>query len=391
MILLLISGCAASHILTKPLALPVCHAIFDAGSTGTRLFIYYQQKGEWTEVEGPKAGPLKQANSIVKIVGLLEEIKTSHQNNKVFDWSIECDSLSSIQVLATAGMRLEEKNAPENSGLLWKSLNDALHADYASTLAEISTKTITGDEEAVYAWLAVKHWRDQNRIKGIDFGLAEMGGGSSQVAFPCGSKCVNAKTVIVDGQQVEFFIHSFLELGTAKLPGSIQSSPEIPRSCEWGIAQRKPGWNVPLCLAAIKPRLLNDLGEIKDPNLNQFIAIPKHDHLKDWYLTSSLAYMDIRADKDGDVQSCCVHRRAKNKGCYQEEKSCYLAVYQPFYLEALGIENIQYAKQSKTSWTLGAAICSTNNCFNKSKASRKCKWLPENKCLVEPVLVKSNN
>lgn len=388
LILLLMSGCTSSLMLAKPVTFPACHAIFDAGRTGTRLFIYYQQNGEWNEVEGPKAGPLTTANSIVNIVSLLEHIKTGPQTEKVFDWSTKCDSLSTIQVLATAGMRLEEKTAPENSASLWNNLNEALHSSYGSTLADISTKTITGDEEAIYAWLAVKHWRNENKIEGVDFGLAEMGGGSSQIAFPCGTNCVNAKVVKVDGQEIGFFVHSFLGLGTTELPGSLQLSDDIPQRCEWGVATRQPHWQREQCLISIETMLVDTAGAIRDPSLNDFVSIPNNDHISDWYLAGSFAYMDLV--KNADVGNCCEQRYGMNNGCYEKENSCYLAIYQPFYLEAIGVKNIKEAKQSKKSWTMGAAVCAASDCLKKRKL-RTCEWLPEKKCLAESVLVKPNS
>jgi hypothetical protein len=152
---------------------------------------------------------------------------------------------------------------------------------------EISTKTIIGYEQGLYDWLAVKEWRDENNMKGTDFALATIGGGSSQVVFPCVSNCVNAKTVVVDSREIDFFIHSFLKLGTTKLPGALQSSDNIPPSCEWGIAEKQAKWEKKHCLVSIKSKLVDALGAIKDPSMNRFVKIPKHDHLTEWYLTGS--------------------------------------------------------------------------------------------------------
>ena len=381
-VLLLVAACAGGPTPIKQITLPECHAIYDAGSTGTRLFIYYEKNGDWIEQPGPEAKALTEANSVPEIVNLLEDIKTNSNADKAFDWALECNRLSTIQVLATAGMRLVEKTDPLKSVNIWKDLNDALRVSYASKVSEISTKTITGYEEGLYAWLAVKEWREKNEIMGTDFGLAEMGGASSQVIFPCGANCVNAKTIVVDNQKMKFFIHSFLKLGTTQVPASLQSSATMPPACEWGIAE-KPGWQKKLCVNSIKPKLVDASGAIKDPNLNSFVSIPKHNHLTKWYLTGSFAYMD--ADRNGDVHSCCEHRRGKYDGCYEEKNSCYLAVYQPLYLEALGIKKIKDAKLSKTSWTMGAAICTVGGCLQKITVPRACQWMAASKCLPEPV------
>lgn len=381
-VLCLAAGCTGKPISTKPVNLPECYAIYDAGSTGTRLFIYYQKNSQWIEKGGLETQALTEPGSIPKIVNLLEEIRKTTDADKAFDWTTDCSELFSIQVLATAGMRLMEKNDPIKSSSIWKNINSALRTKYDGTTTEFSTKTITGYEEGLYDWLATKEWRKGRDIKGIHFGVTGMGGASSQVAFPCGSNCFNAKTIIVDQQEVEFFIHSFLKLGTTQLPASLQpSSPTIPDTCKWGVAE-KSGWKKEFCVKSIKPTLLNTSGAIKDPDLNSFISIPENDHLTQWYLTGSLAYMDAR--QNGDVQSCCELRRSKYDGCYQEEMSCYLAVYQPLYLEALGIRNVTDAKPSKASWTMGAAICIASNCLKKLSAPRSCQWLAASKCLPEP-------
>ncbi|NKC13250.1 MAG: hypothetical protein GKR94_13955 [Gammaproteobacteria bacterium] len=98
-----------------------CQIVYDAGSSGTRLYIYEQQGDSWVEHRGPKvsalADPVREirgktwadADAVVaEVVGALDEVKPD------FDWSTQCQ-LDAAQVLATAGMRIAEQEDRDKS------------------------------------------------------------------------------------------------------------------------------------------------------------------------------------------------------------------------------------------------------------------------------------
>lgn len=365
---------------------PECQAIYDAGSTGTRLYIYYKENGSWTEVAGPKtskklADGIANKKIVPEVVGLLDDIRTDAGFENPFDWQKQCSGLSSIRLLATAGMRLAERSNEAGSKTLWEELRNGLHEAYGRHVEwpDITTRTISGYEEGIYAWLAVRHAREKYKINSMDFGVAEMGGGSIQVTFPCGENCTNLKTVVVDEKEAPLSVHSFLKLGTDQLPGSL-TFDDVPPECAWGLG---PKSDTVVCKGLIKNALLNNSGEIYDPILKKHVRLPPRDHVAKWYLAGSFFYMN--KEDTPDVFNCCENKFPKNCGCFDEENSCFVAIFRPLLLEALGINESDAGKAAKiqTSWTMGAAICDESDCLQKT-GPRTCPWRTASRCLEPP-------
>jgi len=427
-VVLLLAGCATNTVATADNQTR-CQAIFDAGSTGTRLWIYYQDGNDWTGVRKQETSALADQaarkvdpEAAQAIVGQLEAFKETMAKSG-------CGSISSIKVLATAGMRLAEKN-DSTSSKFWQQLFDAL-SDKNKNVT-VTTQTITGYEEGIYAWLARREERRKAGLADNNFGVAEMGGVSTQVVFPC-LNCADTKTIYAGtGNALKLFVHSFLRLGTTQLPESLGFRPEFPPACKWG-AGLQPPWEKEYCAKLIEPRLLvpQTVGrktsyQIRDPSLGMSIPIPDTAHVKSWYFAGSFAFMDVGIN--GDVHSCCEHRREKFRGCFDEERSCFISIYRPLFLKSLGIEESDLerlgeaegnhkelgealgralsmtAEQLKkldtelgkldkedarvkqgndVSWTLGAAICEAAKCLPK-RAPDQCSWLTDSKCLAPP-------
>lgn len=359
-----------------------CRAILDAGSSGTRLYMYEDVNGAWVEHEGPKVDPLadplrgirgKKWADIVPtgfaIASTLEQIKGDGPINakgkpawKGFDWSKAC-TLRSVSVYATAGMRLAEQEHPREAALAW-DLVKGLIKNRVPADVQIQAKTLSGFEEGLFAWMSLNATG-----KGKDFGLIEMGGASSQVTFPC-ADCADAQTVKVGGAPVKMFSYSFLGLGGDEAVTTLNMQPV----CAFGVGKTDPAWNQQRCADTIQLRGAD--GGIVDPyNYGpggrgasksmpaQMAQVPK------WYATGAFSYMS-----DSDIDNCCVQGA---NSCFQPQTSCFRNVYFRKYIKELGVSGFE---KSGSSWTLGAVVCDQTSCV-ADVAKRECRWMKDG-CMV---------
>jgi hypothetical protein len=390
-----LSACAVQRAAppTAPAAaLPVgsCQIVFDAGSSGTRLYIYQRTAEGWKEHAGPRtsalADPVRQIRGkthadieavTTDVVAQLERVRAPgpvRANGRpewaAFDWPSQC-KVTHASVLATAGMRIAEHESAARSQELWGSLQRKLSARVGAGVT-VSARTLTGFEEGLYAWLAVRETRADNR-----FGIAEMGGASSQVAFPCPSCDARddaVRTVLVKGQPVPFYSYAFLGLGQDEAPKTLG----MPSACAYGVGQKQVGWQRSDCEGRID---LGSMAGLRDPyNFDRsaagtrgtFRAIPtaKAD-VGSWLLTGAFRFMDTRG-----VANCC-----ETAGqCFDAPNSCFRAVYLDKYLQALGVP--ADAPKSDASWTYGAALCAADQCL-KAAPAPVCRWSSSG-CLTPP-------
>lgn len=233
-VVLILSGCSAIQSPHAPhdteLKTPAaCHIVYDAGSSGTRLYIYQQQGTGWLEHSGPKtsalADPVREIRGMTwqdrdavihAMMNALEDIRRPGPNDQqgrarwpAFDWQTQCRLLSA-SIYATAGMRIAEQENRRRSRQLWQQLEQRLAAEVGPGVA-INVRTLTGYEEGLFAWLAV---REQKRHE--HFGILEMGGASAQITFPC-PDCDTGddalKSITLNGRLQKIYSYSFLGLG----------------------------------------------------------------------------------------------------------------------------------------------------------------------------------
>ncbi|MCV6589841.1 MAG: hypothetical protein OIF57_12550 [Marinobacterium sp.] len=362
-------------------AVSECHAIYDAGSSGTRLYIYQQQGESWVSHEGPKvsalADPVREIRGKTwadapavteEVVGALEAIRQDGPKWKAFDWKQQCN-LKSASVLATAGMRIAEQENRQRSNELWNMLEVRLQQEVGSA-AKVDTRTLTGFEEGLFAWLALRETKDSSSTDGNNYGIAEMGGASAQITFPC-ADCDNSqnavRTVMVDGKPVKMYSYSYLGLGQDEAPKTLTENGSVPSDCAWNVGATQADWKPPMCGAEIH---LTDSDGVKDPYNYENGQQGAHNEPpiaakgpKQWFLTGAFAYM-----KPTDVSECCEQGAA----CYNQVTSCFTSVYRLKYLATLEVP--QTSSKADVSWTAGANICGVTDCLGAAKAAPVCRW-----------------
>ena len=271
------------------------------------------------------------------IVATLDEVRSDGPISRKgepewsgFDWKERCH-IETVAVYATAGMRLAQQQNAGASAVLWEMLNDRLSSALGM---EVTARTLTGYEEAVFAWLAVREGLDEG-----DFGVAEMGGASVQIAFPC-AECETARQVRVKGHIVPLYADSFLGWGQDEAWEKLGPLP----ACERGVGLQNPNWQIADC-ATGTGMVLADAIEFR-----RYV-----DNAQDlrWYLSGAFRYM-----RDTDIDHFC--RKGLDSG-FQPDTSCFRAIYLQNVLNALRVP--MKSAHSTADWPLGAVICTATQCL----------------------------
>lgn len=352
LLLLLLTASCTAPVEQQSIAddVPACHIIYDAGSKRTRLYVYEQSAMGWIKHHGPRtvalADPargirgktMSDAGSVVNdIVAVLEKIRVDGPvNNKgvpqwpAFDWQKEC-RLDAASVYATAGMRLAEQQNPLASEKLWEMLNERLSAAVGMP---VTTRTLSGFEEGLFAWLATREGQDDG-----NFGVAEMGGASMQVTFVC-PLCETSRQIRVKGRIVPVYSHSFLGWGQDEAWKKFGSLP----ACTRGAGLKEPDWKIADCAVGMTG-FSHAAADVRT-------LVGSADGLR-WYLSDAFRYM-----KDTDIDQFC--RQGTDSG-FEAVSSCFRAVYLQEVLNQLGVP--ADAETTDIDWTLGAVVCTATRCL----------------------------
>jgi len=191
-----------------------CLAVVDAGSTGTRLYLYSYDLDDSNnpikinEISSKKITPgfasLEQNQETINAYLTILFAHTQAENIPVYFY-------------ATAGMRLLSHPRQQK---YYQALQKWFAGQSQWQLAD--AKTITGSEEGLYGWLAVNYQLGTLSAADKNFvGVMDMGGASVQMVFPVqnadGIDRNDLMEVDIYGQHLQLFVHSFLGLGQTVL------------------------------------------------------------------------------------------------------------------------------------------------------------------------------
>ncbi|KGP63540.1 multidrug DMT transporter permease [Legionella norrlandica] len=191
-----------------------CLAVIDAGSTGSRLHIYSYDLDDnktpihineiWNKKIKPGFATIEPNSSTIDayLTTLLADAPTEH---------------IPVYFYATAGMRL----LPQSKQ---KKYYDELEQWFKqqSQWQLVEAKTITGNDEALFDWLAVNYKLGTLQSKqNQSVGVMDMGGASVQIVFPIQKNEEINKLYQVEldlyGQHITLYVHSFLGLGQTEM------------------------------------------------------------------------------------------------------------------------------------------------------------------------------
>lgn len=178
-----------------------CEAVIDAGSSGTRLHVFQKTSSipSYQEVFQQKIEPGLSQVPFVSIDAYLKRLFPMHHNISI-----------NTYFYATAGMRLlsiEEQNR------CYMKIKDWFAEQTTWELKDI--RTISGQEEGAFAWLAVNQGRSIDDLQAV----IEFGGASAQINIPITDaqqgliRDDNIMHINFKGQRVNLWSKSYLGLG----------------------------------------------------------------------------------------------------------------------------------------------------------------------------------
>ena len=399
-----------------------CQLIFDAGSSGTRLYVYQNSKGEPREVyadpievdigiswalEKKQCGETSCTDEHINNV-VAELIRQFHQKK-----GAHCKAgIAAVNLYSTAGMRLAaQKQGRSAIAETYKNLKTeilktfaSLGDEYASVNEQnISARTLAGQEEGIYTWLSINTLKkNHHNLEGI----FEIGGASLQLAYPCGEgdqQCLNnAVKVSYQDNTVNLFSYSWLGLGRAEAFRIYNIEKGFPCNPAADSANRSP-FDYDRCLASIGGSFTENRGPgfiLLDP-LNYdahgskgrevVISIPAGtefhgaggigfenlDRLKlDAAEICNQTAADLTAHKDGKFKSI------KYTPAHLLKSQCFARLYFDSLLGSIPGLNLTSNEREidglKVGWTLGAAICEQTNCLDRKNLS--CRWNKDSSC-----------
>lgn len=216
-----------------------CVGVIDAGSTGSRLYIWqydvnnHNQPSNLKKIYSNKVSPGIDA---LLVSNKEEDMSLTNHYNYYLDNLMDKNYSVSIPIYfyATAGMRLLPQ-AEQDTVFYYIKNWFAEHPNWQL----IDIRTITGQEEAVYGWLSVNYVNSRLEATKNDFkpalmGVMDMGGASVQVAFPLSElnqnqNLINKNDLVeldIYNNHVTLFAHSFLGLGKTEIFHQMQNTPE---------------------------------------------------------------------------------------------------------------------------------------------------------------------
>lgn len=187
--------------------------IVDAGSSGSRIYLYSYQDGNITSINQLcyykiKPGISSYANNPTdageSIATLLNNLQTC-----MSDKNITTNAPINFYLFATAGMRLLT-NSTQNA--IYTDINESI--DGFSFINPVQVETIVGAQEGLYDWLAANYLQNSfASCQNPTYGVVDAGGASTQIAYIAEINNTATYKQNINGCNYNIISLSFLGLG----------------------------------------------------------------------------------------------------------------------------------------------------------------------------------
>ncbi|KAI0210782.1 Ectonucleoside triphosphate diphosphohydrolase 1 [Lamellibrachia satsuma] len=224
--------------------------VIDAGSSGSHVRVYNWHERSTSRTKLPRFNMTTSKQETTSISsyannldGLVKHIGDLVAHAKENVPQTQTDK-TPIYLMATAGIRLlMEAKADAVMGKIHTLLSDKAVNPFK--FRRIQSRVLSGEEEGVFAWLAVNYLNNVFPVDGgplfeesassshtekhevpedrnTSWGIVELGGASLQIAFiPAGSLLANKFPVKVLGTYYPLYVHSYLGVGQDQIIGKI--------------------------------------------------------------------------------------------------------------------------------------------------------------------------
>ena len=407
---------------TELIADDKCQLIFDAGSSGTRLYAYEDSNGELREalsdpieieigiswaLEKKQCGEAHCTDeSIRQVVSNL--IKQFHQQK-----AGHCKAgITAVNLYSTAGMRLAAQEQGRTAIVeTYKALKSEILKTFAAfgdeysgvTEQHISARTLAGQEEGIYTWLTINSLKNNSdKLEGI----FEIGGASMQLTYPCGEQdeaCLsNAVDVLYNNDTVNLFSYSWLGLGRTEAFRIYNIEKGAPCNPPADSENNSP-FDFERCRTSMTESFTintdRDFGLIDPLNYDAHgakgsevkISIPAG---TEFHGAGGIGFENLHSLASDAAEICgqtvadlITHKEDAFKSIkYTPENllksQCFTRLYIDTLAESIpGLNLTSNAREIngvKVGWTLGAAICEQTNCLARKDLS--CRWNEDLSC-----------
>lgn len=298
---------------TNPCEKHSCIAVIDAGSTGSRLHIYSYDMDDtntpihieeiWNKKIKPGFASI-QPNSVTIDAYLTMLLADAPIHN------------IPVYFYATAGMRL----LPQSQQ---KKYYDELEYWFRqqSEWQLVEAKTITGNDEALFDWLAVNYKLDTLKsVQNKSVGVMDMGGASVQIVFPMPKNAEISKHNQVElniyGQNINLYVHSFLGLGQTEMSHQFLNSPSCFAN-DYPLPDGESGQgNAPSCKEEVTS-LMNSVHKVNQ-QIQPLLAL---NPVNEWYSIggiSNLASSQLFHFENSELTNQSLLQQGDNQICHQQ-------------------------------------------------------------------------
>lgn len=240
-----------------------CLAVVDAGSSGSRLHIYSFERDSTQTPVNIREEFVRKPKNLPGLASIRCDVNTVNTYMDELFKDIKTENIP-VYFYATAGMRLlpgpEQKTCYQNISKWF-----GVHPQW--TL--LSAKTIAGNEEGLYGWLALN--KQLGRLENQEgyAGFMDMGGASVQLATAISKtdaiqdKEHDLVKVNIYGRDITLFVHSFLGLGQTEVNHqSLDKKACYPQGYE--IANNLFGKGDAEACETEMEKIVNDIHNVKD-------------------------------------------------------------------------------------------------------------------------------